>query len=87
MPDTRTSREIIWQHAFDYRWTRVQDINGNPAVDAFFDRPRQHYADEPRLIVWYSRNGQRITDASFNGYRMRRHRRGDVMDAIESRHA
>lgn len=80
-----TSREIIWKHAFDYRWRRWQDINANPAVDAFHkgDDETVPYPNPPQLIVWYSRDGRSVVDATFNGYKLYRYRRDDVMDVIE----
>lgn len=85
MNDQRTSREIIWQHAHDYRWTRWADISGNPGVDAFQKTPNDKvpYPEPPELIVWYSRDGRTVVDATYRGYRLSRTRRDDVMDVLE----
>jgi hypothetical protein len=83
--DRRTSREIIWQLAFDYHWRRWQDINANPGVDAFQKTPTDSvpYPDAPELIVWYSRDGRTVVDCTWRGNRLYRHRRDDVMDILE----
>lgn len=80
-----SSRDIIWKHAADYGWRRFADINGNPGVDAFHkgDDDTVPYPNPPVLIVWYSRDGRSVVDATVRGYNMYRHRRDDVMDVLE----
>jgi hypothetical protein len=49
------SREIIWQHAKEYRWTGLSSFGGNPRLDRF----TRHGIE---IIVRYGKSG-RVTGA------------------------